>query len=487
MAPKRIIVFCDGTWCGRETGTTTNILALAQLVGTVRYSTVPGTEPTVVHPIEPRQKNIAAGYQEGVGLNKTFLEYLWDGVTASTIGQECISVYRFLVDNYSSEDDEIWLFGFSRGAYTVRSVAGMINNCGLLKKDQTPPVTDSELSVLCTEVYQTYRSPLPIDHPKSPRCRQLRDDSDHVWQNKRPVRLMVCIDTVGSMGIPRFNAGVGFDWPDFYDHYVSTVVKEMYHAPCLHDRFWIFQPCLAYNDPSTAEVKIHQTWFPGCHYDVGGQSFRFLRRNPVNTLERWLGVLPAALSKPVYPNQVISNLVRRWALTAIRDVEDADGRDLLLDRAIPNIERVIADLTRRIAMPKSQQPLGPTGSGDVYGEASIVGYAPGGLLLAPLVKMGDAVVGALNLVKPGLGGDVRDLVGVKSLLGFWGYTRDRRVPGRMGMVAVADVYPYKEEEVFAKGKDRVVFSVEKNARLDKERYPSRTEENWRVWRRVIGV
>jgi hypothetical protein len=115
------------------------------MVGEVEYNEATVEESTVhpirVHPyIQSSQQsssnpfatsidgpNIVAGYQEGVGLNRTFLEYIWDGATASAIGDECISVYKFIVENYTDEH-EIWLFGFSRGAFTVRCVTGMINN-----------------------------------------------------------------------------------------------------------------------------------------------------------------------------------------------------------------------------------------------------------------------------------------------------------------------------------------------------------------------
>ena len=137
---KRLAIFCDGTWVGRETAVAnapaSNIRQLADMLGTVQYNDSPAGQPTTVHRIIPHsvanrsakqtngtsipeQAEIVAGYQEGVGLNRTFLEYIWDGATASTIGDECISVYKFIVENYT-DDHEIWLFGFSRGAFTVR-------------------------------------------------------------------------------------------------------------------------------------------------------------------------------------------------------------------------------------------------------------------------------------------------------------------------------------------------------------------------------
>jgi hypothetical protein len=226
---KRLLIFCDGTWCGRETGTSSNIRILADMVGQVQFPSPTATpsqsdSTTTVFPLITSQSNVIAGYQEGVGLNKTFLEYLWDGATASTIGEECTSAYKFIVDNYD-DDTEIYMFGFSRGAYTVRCVAGMINNCGIIRRPSD--LSNADIQTLCREVYRTYRSPLDIDHPKSDKRKKLKEDGSKVWQAKRPVRLMCISDTVGALGVPRLNAGVGFDWPEFYDQQVSTVVQEM--------------------------------------------------------------------------------------------------------------------------------------------------------------------------------------------------------------------------------------------------------------------
>ncbi|RYD25910.1 MAG: DUF2235 domain-containing protein, partial [Verrucomicrobiaceae bacterium] len=99
---------------------------------------------------------VPAGYQEGVGLDGTFLEYIWNGATASDIGDECVSVYRFIVEHYT-DDHEIWLFGFSRGAFTVRCVAGMINNCGIIRR-QRDALSSEQVDRLCYEIFRTYRS-----------------------------------------------------------------------------------------------------------------------------------------------------------------------------------------------------------------------------------------------------------------------------------------------------------------------------------------
>jgi hypothetical protein len=356
----------------------------------------------------------------------------------------------------------------------------MINNCGIIKKQ--PGMSDTDILTLCNEVYRTYRSTLDIDRPNSDRNVKFRSDSNRVWPVKRPIRVMVLGDTVGSLGIPRLNAGIGFDWPEFYDQEVSTVVQELYHAPALHDRLWIFQPCLAFNGPGEDEVKIHQTWFPGCHYDLGRQAFRFIRKAPTNQLEKVLGAFPDLLSKTIYPNTVLSDLVLRWMLQSVQTIESDDSRS---ESIIPDIEAHIQLVNEHLASPSARQPVGSTGSGDVYGD--ILEYAPAGTLFAPLMKFGSTAVNLLNKAFPKLGDNIQDLLGIKTILRILGATRDRRIPGN-----AADIYQYKEvESVDVRGEMRT-FVVHEQAKMDRKngkgrlRYPSRTFESFELWGRVFG-
>ncbi|KAH7127172.1 hypothetical protein B0J11DRAFT_505881 [Dendryphion nanum] len=477
---KRLVVFCDGTWCGRETGTNSNINILAKTLGTIEYNgNDPVEEPTKVFSITTNNANVTAGYQEGVGLNKTFLEYLWDGATASTIGEECISVYKYIVDHYTDEY-EIYMFGFSRGAFTLRCVAGMINNCGIIKKADH---SSDDLKLLCDEIYRSYRSPLKVDKPKSTKWIDFRRNNDSVWKEPRPVRVMIIADTVGSLGIPRLNAGVGFDWPEFYSQKVSSVIKEMYHAPSLHDRLWIFQPCLAFPGPGVEKCIIHQKWFPGCHYDVGRQIFRFFRSRPRNLLERIVSFIPRLLSRTIYPNEVLADVNLRWMLECLAEVHKNDKSDPI----IPNLEQKINEISQRIASPQSTQPTGATGSGDVYN--NVLDYGPGGRLWSLVTRIGKSTVNLLNRFFPPLGDDIKELLGIKVVLNILTATRDRRIPGE-----VAEYYHYENEETVITANQEVkAFTVLEQAKIKQEtskgvkRYPSRTVEAFELWKGVFGV
>jgi hypothetical protein len=450
------------------------------MVGKVQYVSAGGKEPTVVHPIKTASPGVVAGYQEGIGTNQTFLEYIWNGATASTIAEECVSVYRFIVEHFTSDHD-IWMFGFSRGAFTVRCVAGMINNCGIINKSKLDPGCD--IDALYQEVYRTYRSTLDADHPKSERCVKFRK-SGFIWQTDQPIRFMGLIDTVGSLGIPSLDAGVGFSWPEteFHDQTCSSVVQTVYHAPSLHDRLWMFQPCLMFpSEESRGRTKIVQQWFPGCHYDVGRQTFRFLRNKPWNVVEKWLGVLPNLLSKTIWPNEVLADAVLRWLLNGVKETATPETEDVIF----PDIDAEIERLSQRIATPDPKA----LGSGDIYSNPLVNG-GPLGYITGPLQKLVSLPFKALNFIFPRFGDNISDLLGIKTIIGVLMATRDRRVPRAMDEERV---YPYQAREAVVNPRgEEVVFRVVERAKMASKnvegevRYPSRTYETFEARKGVFG-
>lgn len=480
--PKRLVVFCDGTWVGRETtvanAPASNIRQLANMVGEVNYidstTTATDSSPILVHPIITSSPNITAGYQEGVGLNKTFLEYIWDGATASAIGDEIIAVYRFIVEHYTS-DHEIWLFGFSRGAFTVRCVAGMINNCGIVRN--LPSYTPDQLHRLCYDVFRTYRSPLPQDSPHSRNSEHLKGNAARVWQVKRPIRFVGIIDTVGALGIPRLSSGTGFDWAEFqfFDQTASSVIQHIYHAPALHDRLWTFQPCLVFESEDEGKDKpvITQRWFPGTHYDLGRMTFRFIRQRPSSWIEGVLGFIPDLLSRTIYPNEVLSDCVLRFVLEGVRDLDNGV--------LMPGVEAEIERLNRRIVFPA----LNTTGSGDIY--TSVLNYAPAGVLLGSIQRVSRLFASALNSFLPRLGTNIQALFGIKTIVGILTATADRRIPGTQ-----ADVFLYQSKQVVTIEGEQGTVVVSERAKMEgvnewgRERYESKTYESFLLWREVFG-
>ncbi|GAB1315526.1 hypothetical protein MFIFM68171_05736 [Madurella fahalii] len=368
-----IVILCDGTWCGRETGTETNIYRLANIFG------IPTGDPDSEDEHKQTQGNIIGRYRNGVGLNSTLIDYFFNGITAQDLAVECTSVYKFIVEHYTP-DHEIWLFGLSRGAYTVRCVAGMINNCGILKlRDGVCP---HNLDTFCKAVYRRYRSRHLINHPRSEQSIQFRrakswpligDEEEGEPRRPPPVRFMGILDTVGSLGIPNFTGGVGLEWPEFYDNVVSSVVQEVGHLVSQHDRLYIFQPCLASrkcdrhqrpeqcDSDCRASWGIREHWLPGMHYDLGRQRFRFWRIG-TTWMEKWF----ARCSLVVEPNQVLADLALYKMLTLMPEINDA--------RVEQAVSAQIALLSQSMRAPGMYK-----GSGDVYDK--ILEYGPFGRLL----------------------------------------------------------------------------------------------------------
>ena len=333
MAP-RIVVLCDGTWCGRETNTQTNIYRLAQLFQ-VPINNLNSTNEYIrpVNPAVPANRQVVARYRHGVGLGDSFLDYLFNGATASDLAEEVISAYQFIVDHYTPKH-EIWMFGLSRGAYTVRSVAGLINNYGIIDRNRLN-LDDVQTRKICKQAYYLYQSPDPDNDPHAADSVNFRLTNswpligDTIPPPNPPVRFMGLFDTVGSLGIPTFTGGLGLNYPEFYNDEVSSVVQDVCHLVSVHDRLWAFQPCLA-RRKGGGRAGIYEEWIPGCHYDLGRQRFRFWRGGG-SLFERFLsGISYIPIlgdGKTIEPNLVLSDLAY---LKMLQQVALHDAGSLLL-------------------------------------------------------------------------------------------------------------------------------------------------------------
>ena len=166
---KRIVVCSDGTWSVPDKERPTNVTRMARAVA----------------PTAPDGRVQVVFYDAGVGT-----EGLWSrfagGVSGKGIEKNIRDCYRFLMHNYE-EGDEIYLFGYSRGAYTVRSLAGMVRNVGLLWKSEA-----GELG----RAYQLYRR--RDAGPSSEEARAFRA----AHSQEAAITFIGVWDTVGALGIP---------------------------------------------------------------------------------------------------------------------------------------------------------------------------------------------------------------------------------------------------------------------------------------------
>jgi len=232
-----IVVCADGTWNRPEEDIAkdfpTNILKLARAIS----------------PDNASKQHVF--YDWGLG---SYHNNLSAGVTGRGIHKNILDGYRYIVQNYSP-DDNIYLFGFSRGAYTVRALSGLINNCGILKRPDAR---------LISEAWKIYKSPSKKNHPKGSAARTFRQNHSHP---SRTVHFIGVWDTVGALGIPFSLMGLFESHDEFYDTKMGANVSIARHAMAIDEQREDFKPTIWHSRPG---VDLKQTWFAGVHADIGG-------------------------------------------------------------------------------------------------------------------------------------------------------------------------------------------------------------------------
>jgi hypothetical protein len=284
---------------------------------------------------------------------------------------------------------------------------------------------------------------------------------------------MGLVDTVGSLGIPRLDAGIGFDWPEFYDQNISGEVEKVYHACSMHDRLWMFQPCRARRDPkknyetTRPELAIYEKWFPGCHYDVGRQKFKFLR-DGVNAVEQMLFRIPSLLTKPVIPNEICADMVLLWMLEGVQ-------KEVGSGRVIKNLPVEIQKIKERLLRGDHE-----VGSGDVYG--NMLDYTPAGIFGSAIGWLSDMAVHVGDRLSPSLklGSAIQEMLGIKTIANILLATRDRRIPGEK-----ADMVQLRVPEARLGG-----ATIEQKAALERKgkgSYESKTYDSFQAYLFAINT
>lgn len=248
---KKLIVFCDGTWNSANQVSQdhkpcpTNVSRLFEATAEVDQQ----GNPQLVH------------YVKGVGTR--FSERITGGGFGFGISDNIKEGYQFICSNYQ-EGDEIFLFGFSRGAFTARSIAGFIHNLGILKRNKFYKLN---------EAFKYYRDKSPEWEPEKPNA--VRYQNDNCWPTKT-IQFIGVWDTVGALGVPY---GIVSAWIidklfkcGFHDTKLSSSINSAYHALALDEHRWPFRPTRWELDPQHHDnyENFQEKWFPGVHSDVGG-------------------------------------------------------------------------------------------------------------------------------------------------------------------------------------------------------------------------
>ena len=252
---KRLVVCCDGTWNTLHQRNPTNVSEVFNAVAPA------GNLEQLPY------------YVEGVG--NTPWSRLAGGAFGVGLSANVQDAYRFVVRHYEP-GDELFFFGFSRGAYTARSAVGFIRNCGILF-----PSNENRIG----EAYRFYRDRKDATGPESAAAREFR--STYAHRDPTPIRFLGVWDTVGALGIPlsggRLIHRINKRW-QFHDTTLSPAVQSAFQALAIDEKRPSFTPAI-WSVPSGTGLERAQLWFAGDHSDVGGGHGE---RGLSNLALRWL-------------------------------------------------------------------------------------------------------------------------------------------------------------------------------------------------------
>lgn len=295
---KSLIVFSDGTGNSSAKLFKTNVWRLYQAVDTKD----PG------HPGEPRQ---VVAYDDGVGTSSFKPLALLGGAFGVGLMRNVLQLYRFLCRNYE-RGDRIYAFGFSRGAFTIRVLIGLLTTVGIIRDAST---NDARLEALSGDAYRRFRRCFVLSGNRStgsaqangwlPKLtnvtvnplRNVRDAWIKFWRGifgppvltdadtiaiTDEIAFVGVWDTVAAYGSPVAEITKGIDrwvWPlSMPDYNLSERVRCARHALALDDERDTFHPLLwdeiherqLVRENKVSEDRLRQVWFSGMHSDVGG-------------------------------------------------------------------------------------------------------------------------------------------------------------------------------------------------------------------------
>lgn len=246
---KRLVICCDGTWNTPD-------------------------QAKEGHPCPTNVTKLALGVAESDGNVAQRLYYhrgvgsygrprIRGGAFGVGLSRDVRRAYRFIVDNYEP-GDELFLFGFSRGAFTARSVAGLIHNAGVLRAENAHRLEDA---------YALYRA--RAVKPRDIESELFRRSYSHESSTfKTRIRFIGVWDTVGALGIPTLGPKFLTNWVNrrfaFHNTELSSRVDAAFHALAIDEKRRAFKPTSWSKRDEVRGQRIEQVWFPGVHSDVGG-------------------------------------------------------------------------------------------------------------------------------------------------------------------------------------------------------------------------
>lgn len=245
---KRLIVCCDGTWESLDNDWPTNVQRIAQFL-------LPSDKKGIAQTLY---------YDSGIGM-KNVVDRIAGGAFGSGLNLQIEEAYSFLSMNFEP-GDEIYLFGYSRGAYSIRSLAGLIRCCGIVKRHKLRAIPRA------MDLYRD-RDITPDDDE----CVTFRNANSILEDHGPPqIYFMGCWDTVGALGIPDTIPIIPVDnWFDrkyeFHDTQIGSHIENARHAIAIDENRRIFDvTSMQQPDNLHDQEVLQELWFPGNHPAIGG-------------------------------------------------------------------------------------------------------------------------------------------------------------------------------------------------------------------------
>ena len=247
MAGRKLVVLCDGTF--NDPSDDTNVSQLREALS--------GREDQLLY------------YDAGVGIPETdtgggpigrLVERWAGGAFGYGISKNVMQAYRWVSQNYEP-GDHLYFLGFSRGAFTARSVVGMVRKLGLLG----PSLDWRALE----DAFNHYRDG---HHPNCPTVAEYRSSMAATEVSDICIHFLGVWDTVGALGVPVVGVRsliAARRWA-FHDTRLSSHVQVARQALAIDERRAAFLP-VPWCAEAGAANDVQQRWFAGCHSDIGGR------------------------------------------------------------------------------------------------------------------------------------------------------------------------------------------------------------------------
>lgn len=271
----RRLIFCfDGSWSKLSNAHPTNVVLVAESIAAIDNQ---GIQQIVY-------------YDEGVGTGKT--DRLTGGAFGVGLETKMRNAYRFLIFNYRP-DDEVFIFGFSRGAFTAMSFVGFLRVAGVLTVSNAQQI-DEALAIYKRNKATVDDDPAEVRKFRATYSPQVAiDEADLLWRRQHgfdmtgttilSVRYLGVWDIVDSLGLPVFLGPLARFYNQRYSFYnarLSKTVDSARHAVATDEGRILFTPRLWTNvetlnaDKGVAaaldSAPYQQHWFPGDHGSIGG-------------------------------------------------------------------------------------------------------------------------------------------------------------------------------------------------------------------------